>query len=385
MLFLSWLACVPNSTDTEHLDSGSQTFPETPYTELLDQGVDRYFGTDQPADVAEDAWGVRSHRFAVEADGPRCLYGTEFNTMTRDQGSDDLIIFLQGGGLCYSDLCIAVSSGGPGMPDIDILDTVASFNPVADWNQVYVPYCDGSLFGGDVDIDDDGDGVVDRYHRGLRNISAALGVAVASFPAPSRILLAGSSGGGYGTLIVTVLVRMTWPEAELFVFNDAGVGLGVAGDPDFIWDIIEEFHAESIIPASQASLLDGGHLTPMVGWQLSEDPKLSVSAFSHLWDYVISQMYLSVSVDDFEFWLREETDALQKSHPGRYQSFLAEGSMHTTLLGDPSGFVDADSSYYTLIAAMLGGMDTTSVSGVTIADWLDAFVSQDPEWTALSD
>ena len=57
---------------------------------------------------------------------------------------------------------------------------------MSDWNQVYVPYCDGSLFSSDAQVDVDADGIVDRYHHGLHNLSAALDVAKAEFPAPKR-------------------------------------------------------------------------------------------------------------------------------------------------------------------------------------------------------
>ena len=354
-----------------------------PYAELREQGVDQYLGQVEPVASTEED-GIVSHRFDPN-DGPQCLYGDEFHTMVRDQGHGNLVVFLQGGGLCTSDLCIAVTTGGPGIPTIDILDPDLAINPVASWDHVYVPYCDGSLFGGDVQIDDDGDGSPDRIHHGLRNLSAAMDVAKSMFPAPSRVLVAGSSGGGYGTLPAAVLARWSWPDTELLVFNDAGIGLGMDRDPTFIWSIIEEFHAERIVPASQSHLLDGGHLSPLVGWQLDEDPNLRVSAFSTLQDYVISQIYLGVESDDFESWLVQEVDALHSRHPERYQSFIADGTFHTTLLGDPSGFLDADSAYTELLEELLGGMDETAIDSVTVADWMDHFLDEDVRWISLRD
>ena len=249
---------------------------------------------------------------------------------------------------------------------------------MAGWDQLYVPYCDGSLFAGDTDIDDDGDGEVDR-HRGLMNLSAALGVATASFPDTSRVVLAGSSGGGYGTLTAAVLTRFAFPDAEIAVINDAGVGLGLGDDPAFVWDVIDESQAHDIVPASQASLLDGGHLTPLLGWQLSEDPRLRVSAISARQDYVISQMYLGVPAT-FEGWLVDELGMGSRRRAAAGLAASAPSSSratHTTLLGDPAGFVDEDSSYYDAVALILGSMDEVSIGGETVASWLDGFVSGD--------
>jgi hypothetical protein len=241
------------------------------------------------------------------------------------------------------------------------------------------------LFGGDADIDDDGDGTVDRHHRGLKNLSAAIDVASSVFPNPGRVFLAGSSGGGYGTLIGTLLSRWTWPEAEILVFNDAGVGLGIDGNPSFLRGIMDEFNASAILPASQPDLFDQGHLSPIIGWQLAEDPNLRVSAYSSSHDYVISQMYLNVGYGEFEDWLRSETGRLQRDWPRRYQFFISDGAEHTTLLGDPSGFIDPESPYATVVEGLLGGMTTTHVDGLTISSWVDTFVYDAGNWASYSD
>jgi len=265
-----------------------------------------------------------------------------------------------------------------------VLRTDLESNPVRSWSMAYVPYCDGSLFSGDAALDDDGDGELDRIHHGLMNLSAALDVAASHQPAPERIFLAGSSGGGYGTIAAAVLARLTWPDAELMVFNDAGVGLGRAGDLDFLWTIIDEFNASALIPAGEEHRLDGGHLTPLIGWQLEQDDRLRVAAYSSYGDYVISQMYLGAPPDDFQDWLTTQLAAVHAEHPERFQSFLIEGVSHTTLLGDPSGFISGDSSLTAVISAMLGGIDTTEADGVTIAQWVAAMIDDDG-WISIED
>jgi hypothetical protein len=354
-----------------------------PYAVLTEQGIDRYLGAYEPDSEDVDAEGIINHAFTDPA-GPACMDGAPFHTAFRDQGSSDLVVFLQGGGLCYSELCLAVSSAGPGIPPIDVLRPDLETNPVRGWNMAYVPYCDGSLFSGDAEIDDDGDGAVDRIHHGLMNLSAALDVAASHHAAPERIFLAGSSGGGYGTIAAAVLARLTWPDAELMVFNDAGVGLGRDGDLDFLWTIIDEFNASALVPADEVQLLDGGHLTPLIGWQLEQDPNLRVAAYSSYGDYVISQMYLQASPEDFEDWLTVQLGAVHAAHPERFQSFLIEGVGHTTLLGDPSGFLSGDSPLMSVVSAMLGGIDTTEADGVTIAQWVASMIDDDG-WISIED
>src|SRR5690606_27336640 len=98
-------------------------------------------------------------------------------------------------------------------------------NPLADYSTVYVPYCDGGLHASDADVGTDGDGITDRYHRGLHNLSASLDVAVNTFPTPRRIVLTGVSGGGYGTIFALPLVRQLYPGVPIDVVNDSGIGI----------------------------------------------------------------------------------------------------------------------------------------------------------------
>ena len=379
MLPVLLLACSSDGTDTAADGSSAP-----PYAVLQEQGFDRYLGVFSPSESESNAQGDVSDAF-TDPSGPTCMNGRPFYTTVRDQGSDDLVFFLQGGGMCYSELCLAVSSASPGIPGIEILDPDKETNPVRDWNMVYVPYCDGSLFTGDAVYDDDGDGELDRIHHGLMNLSAAIDTAQRHFPTPRRIFLAGSSGGGYGTFSATVLARLTWPDADIYLFNDAGVGLGRDGEPDFIWTIINEFNAAELVPSGQVDLLDGGHITPLTGWALQQDPRLKVAAYSTYNDYVISQMYLQAAPDDFADWLEQELGAVHAAHPERAQYFLADGLTHTTLLGDPSGFMSENSQYYELISSMLGGIDSTEVSGVTISAWIEAMLAEDGSWQSVAD
>ena len=156
-----------------------------PFQELYDQGIDRYLGKYSPM-LSETEGDVVTHTFG-SGDGPLCLNGAEYRMATRDKGSSELMIFLNGGGYCSSAFCFVVTpSGERGIPALGVLDTALPGNPLASWNTAYLPYCDGGLHISDADSDSNGDGQIDRYQRGLRNLSAALDVAVATFPAPIR-------------------------------------------------------------------------------------------------------------------------------------------------------------------------------------------------------
>ncbi len=360
----------------------SQAPTPNPFQEVVEKGITRYFDVADPAkESTED--GVTTYTFDV-ADGPKCLRGTPYHVAVRDTGSDELFIFLQGGGACWSDFCFAIEEAGkPGIPELDVLDPEDSRNPVRGWSTIFLPYCDGSLFAGDAEYDDDEDGEIDRHHAGLRNLSAALDVAAERFPEPSRVLLAGSSGGGYGTVLATLLVRSKYPEAELMVFNDSGVGIAKAEDPDFVKGLVEEFATLQYVPESCTDCFGNGHLTRLIEWGLERDENLRVAAFSSYGDTIIANLFLKLADADFKAALVSETERLAKRFPGRYAAFLVEGKMHTTLIGDVSAIVGEALAESVGSAVMLGGLDT-AVDGLTIAKWMARFIDGDPKWQAVA-
>lgn len=357
-----------------------------PYDELVDQGATRYLGADfaRTSTPVDDAitW-----MFDPSPDGPTCLRDTPYRVSVRDAGSPNLVVFLQGGGACWDDFCFAIENAPEGIPSLDVLDPELPHNPFRDWNVVYLPYCDGSLFAGDADIDDDGDGAPDRFHRGLQNLSAALDLAAETFPNPDRIALIGASGGAFGTMPGAVLARELWPETPLDVVNDSGVGVAKEGDPFFIGDLLDEWNARSFVPASCDGCLNRGHLVPLVGWQLDRDPLLRSAVFSSYDDYIISTLFLSLPPGVFKEALLRETGAVAEAYPDRYVRFLVEGELHTAIIGNVSGVigdVGGDNPFSDFVE--LGKMDEIALEGTTVADWLQGMVDDDPTvWRSLTE
>ena len=88
----------------------------------------------------------------------------------------------------------------------------------------------------------------------------------------------------------------------------------------------------------------------------------------------------------FKSTLLSETSALHDKHPDKYKRFLIDGAMHTTLLGGTSGaigLIGGDPSQVLLLPNFLssglnnidlGGIDTTTQGGVTIATWFKAML-----------
>jgi hypothetical protein len=343
-------------------------------------------GVFDPADDPQTVDGVKTFEFAVpsnptaEPRGPLCLRGGGYTVDTREGSSDALAIFLQGGGACWADFCSAVEETNS-LPASGILNPDLAGNPIADWDVVYLPYCDGSLFAGDVDrmlpssVLGEGSGLSMGYQRGLQNLTAALDIALEEFPDPSRILLMGVSGGAFGTITALPLVRYYYPGTEILLFNDSGVGVAKEGEPDFVNEtLIAGWNATSLVPDSCLDCTSNGHVTRLIEWQLAADDNFTMSALSFSADSVIATFFLMIAPSDFTASLLAETGRAADAFPDRYRRFIPVGSAHTTLLLETS---EGD----------LGGLEIgsleTEIGDVSVLDWLTAMIDGTPEWIDL--
>lgn len=335
---------------------GPVGFDEATRTELEATGVTQYLGAFTPS-REETTEATTTYYFDADGSGPICIWGSQYTMSSREGGQDGLLIYLEGGGACWSELCAAKSTATVGILPLGWTDPDPTRNPFGDYDVVFASYCDGSVFSGDNEIVEDG-GAKTRYHRGLRNLSAALDIAKRKFPSPSHIVLAGSSAGGYGTLIGTALVRLVYPDQRLFVFNDAGIGLSNPEDPAMVDLLRDEWKFSQFIPASCPEC-QGDQLTTLIRWGLAQDQSLKVGAFSSYGDFVIAGTFLKMDPPAFKAHLFAQTDPIHEANPARFGRYFITGSSHTAIL---AGYYDPRGSM------------------PSVADWAKAMVADEKGW-----
>ena len=271
-----------------------------------------------------------------------------------------LVGFRNSGGLCAASSSAAEQLP---IPSSGLLSADPSKSPLAGTSAVYVPYCDGGLHASDADYDSNDDGDIDLYHRGLHNLSASLDVAMGVFPAPSRIILAGVSGGGYGALFALPLVSQAYPGVPIEVLNDSGIGITRPDDPEFNQAVVEYWNIEAFFPASVPGAMPEGSPTTLLNWQLKQDPNIRMGMLSYAQDSTIGTFFLGLDPSVFEGLLRSTVADVETANEQRVRSFIADGGSHTFLGGDLS----------------------LSVEGVTLYDWVDAMINEPLEnWESVS-
>lgn len=232
---------------------GAAIDPETEAAPILDGGGGDTGWTwvDFPDSTCNDAEIVGgAYSFSESATGLAIRWGA----------GDALVVFLQGGGACWdfvtcggayplSDWFCAVDEPGCLGPTA----TVGPFGPaefraevldafpngwllpgnlppeLADATLVFVPYCTGDIHGGDRETTYTSPPELAAFdlppvtwsHRGHANLMAFLQRLGATFPAPSKLVVAGSSAGGFGALANYPAFRWYWPGAEAFLVDDS--------------------------------------------------------------------------------------------------------------------------------------------------------------------
>ncbi len=292
--------------------------------------------------------------------GPICLRGADFSMFYVDRGSDKTMIVLDGGGACWTGFCMATETAdeqyvgrGPASSDPN--------NYFNDWNLIFVPYCDGSVFSGANEVTEP-DGTI-RYHHGRQNLAASLDQAVEHFGDSTQVMIAGFSAGAYGTIPGMVAVRLVFPDTDLFVMSDSGPGLQNPANAEATSVRIEEWGFDETIPAGCVKC-EGGHgqLSQMYQWMLDNDETVKISVLSYFGDTIIGDIFNGMSEEEYKELLLTETDPIHAAHPDRFKRFMLPGAGHV----------------------VSGGWNTITADGVLVSDWVTAMVTGDDSvWTDI--
>ncbi len=381
----------------------SKGLNRTAARELRDAGVDKYLGTSQSVESEYGVW--TKHAFdpnyvldatypsGVRPDGPVCIAGSDYSVFTRQGDPKKLLIFLQGGGACWQGFYNCNVLGEAQSPPEEgpfpgVFDsTMQQVNPFADYSVVYMPYCDGSTFGGDNDVDDANFPFgPTRHHRGLRNVSAGLDVAKEMFPKAKQITVMGHSAGGVGAAAFTpFLTRFVFGnKTKLTVYNDAGpiaVNLGTppwAGGPDIPWLSVyarqndwqfQQFYPQSCIDDGRCNAF--GQQTGIIDWRLENDSTLREGFYET--DSDATNRFFAQGDGSrmdpvvYRELILTEHGALNAAYPRRYKRFIVSGD-------DTHGAVQATAPSPSFPFPQPDSFYMQEANGTLLTKWATEFV-----------
>jgi hypothetical protein len=308
--------------------------------------------------------------------------------VNRGEGPD-LLVFLDGGGACWSyPTCVAGTAVDDAYDDglfaLEARDYVPSSltdrahlpPTLAGATIVFVPYCTGDVHGGSA-VQEYGTGLLTETwnHAGHGNVLAYLARLRPTFPAPRKLVVAGSSAGGFGALVSYEAFRWYWPDAQGYLVDDSGPAL--VGD-DVPGELRDAFYASwRLGEALDPVCLDCRDDLSAAFRELSDLHRRDRIAFvSHLRDPVMSGFTLSTP-SSFEDKVRELERAV----------FRPTANARVFLDADSDYDVGELDAHMLLTPASPAGsasyLATHVEAGVTLAEWLEWMVSDDARWDTV--
>ncbi|MGH9242755.1 MAG: pectin acetylesterase-family hydrolase [Acidimicrobiales bacterium] len=294
----------------------------------------------------------------------QCSDGSEFSFWVREADPSKLVLFLDGGGACFSaETCApdrglyttAIIEGPNGEGVFDFAD---ERNPFADYSVVYVPYCTGDVHLGDATTEYGPD--VRIQHKGLVNGTAALDHLVAGFPDATEVVVMGESAGSVAAPVYAGFVSDRLPDATVAVVAN---GSGSYPDlPELNRMLVEAWGPAAVIPpwpetagltAEQWSIpglfvLAGRH-----------DPEIVFARVDYAYDERQAVWYPLVGIPVGDLLERLAANETQIEAAGvNLYSYIAAGDDHAVL---------SDGLFY-----------TEEVSGQPLVDWVAGVVAGDP-------
>ncbi len=276
-----------------------------------------------------------------------CANGTPYQFQVRPADASRVMIFLNGGGACWSgDLCDPAGGANAYTPlagvDANNAATKAGAfdagnreNPFAGWTQVFVSYCTGDAHLGDRDMTytTSAGKQLTIHHRGKANVQSALDWVYANYPAPERVFVGGGSAGAIASPFYAGIVADHYPQAEIVQFG-GGAGGYRAGAVSGLLETWGTF--ETMPDWPELAAFDRAAFTTEDFYRVTaaRHPNMRMSQFNNV-DDEVQQMFLTLMgvSDPVRGLLQANIDDLSASIP-EFRAFSAPGTGHTLLRYD---------------------------------------------------
>ncbi len=338
--------------------------------------------------ATEWTWVPFEDAFCTDVTGSAGAYqfskGTTGLAINWGSGSD-VVFFLQGGGACWDWITcggvLLAASTGPYGPDqfASFYNSMTGFSSwvkrknlptaLSSATVVFIPYCTGDVHTGDKETTYppafQGAQSVTWFHLGHANIMAFLKRLGPTFPSPGKVIVAGSSAGGFGALANYPAFRWYWPTAKSYLVDDSGpplAGDSIPAATRSAWYTSWNMGAslDAFCPECHTDMSWGmRHLAATY----SND---RMALLSHLQDSTIryffgTSLYQPMGATAFETALRSlGTDVMDATTNAKY--FFTAGAGHPTL-DDPAAITTPDPGLATWLEEMLS--DSTSWASAT--------------------
>ncbi|MBI1254070.1 MAG: hypothetical protein GC196_06975 [Hyphomonas sp.] len=292
-----------------------------------------------------------------------CATGTPYSFHVRGGDASRVMIFLNGGGACWSgDLCDPSLGANAYTPfaEMDsnnpakmggVFDAKNPKNPFTGWTQVFVSYCTGDshLGAADAAYTTSAGKELTIHHRGKANVQSALDWVYANYPAPSRVFVGGASAGAIASPFYAGVVADHYPLAEIVQYAGGAGGYRA----EAVSGLLETWGAFTNMPDwPELATFDRATFKTEDFFRITaaRHPAMRMHQFNNV-DDEVQQMFLSLMgvSDPVRRLMQANLGDLAADIPN-FRSYSAAGEDHTLLRYDR--------------------LYTTETDGVRAVDWV---------------
>lgn len=284
--------------------------------------------------------------------GCACADGSPYSLYTRAADPKKVVLFLDGGGACWSAATCAPGGANRYQTKVEPPNAEGVFaladtrNPVAGYSFVYAPYCTADVFLGDA-VTTYGPGVT-VHHKGYADGTAAIAYLAKTFPDATDVVVIGVSAGSVAAPLYAGLVADRLPKAHVTAIADSS---GAYPDVPAVNRLFTAWHA----PGAGA----GWSIPGLFTLSGRRHPGIVFARVDHAADadQTAHLALLGVPADDLAGLMRANEAQIERGGVTLH-SYTAPGDEHVVL--------DDDNLYH------------ETVGGVALIDWLAKLVGGRP-------
>jgi hypothetical protein len=295
----------------------------------------------------------------------QCADGSEYSFYTRAANPKKVVLYLDGGGACWSAQTCAPNSGNKYQTTVEapsgegVFDFTNQRNPFADYSFVFVPYCTADVHIGNATTKYAPNLTV--QHKGYVNGTAALDYLTATFPNATDVVVIGASAGSVTSPLYAGLVSDRLPEAHVTVVADSS---GSYPDVPQLNDILtgSAWQAAKAIPDWPENAAPSAYQRSMPGFFIQSgrhDPNIVFARYDHAYDKDQKFHLVLAGVPGNDVLaLIHANETLIEAAGVNLHSYTAPGSEHVVFQKE---------RFY-----------TETVNGIALVDWVTKLLEGQP-------